>query len=222
MKTLITALLSYLTILITIQGCTSIAEEEPDDTLLNGPFLYSMQGEINREITSDLYELSTEWTKLETETLNESQALLRASVRDTINGIDTWQRYLITFVNYDNWPVTGEYSVAGISDVRDGLGEDFFINLRSMYREESVPGNDIERVSLEDYMFHVSGGTVNITTSSSTALRGSFNLNFDLSEKITWDAIEEVIEGPVENALTVQGAFNIDLTSSRVDLLSQW
>jgi hypothetical protein len=222
MKTLMPALICCLTILITIQGCTTSAEDEPDDLLLNGPFLYNMQGEIEKEITGDLFELRTEWTKLETETLNESQALLHASVRDTIDGIDTWQRYFITFVKYDNWPESGEYSIADISDVRDGLSDDFFINLRSMYREESVPGNDIERVYLEDYAFHVSGGTVNITTSNSTALRGSFNLNFDLSEKRTWDTIDEVIEGPVENALTVQGAFDIDLTNNRVDLLSQW
>ncbi len=205
-----------------LTGCGVSGTDVEDDLIENGPFFYSLQGELQSDITADSFNLRSEWARLESESLNEVQAGLFASRRDTLNDIDYWQRYIVGIVKYDSWPEKGEYSVADIRSVRDGSSGDFFVNLRSMYREQSVEGSEESHFYLEDYVFQASGGRIEITTSSAESLRGNFNLTFDLGEKRTWDTIDETIEGPSQNVLTVQGQFDIDLVSSRVDLLSQF
>jgi len=212
----------YIITLFGLTACSVTGSNDQSDALENGPFFYSLQGELTSDISADDFNLRSEWARLESESLNEVQAGLYASVRDTADGIDYWQRYIVTIVKYDAWPGKGEYSVADIRSVRNGTSSDFFVNLRSLYREQTVEGSDEEWFYLEDYVFQASSGSIEISTSSEEKLRGNFSLTFDLNEKRTWDTVDEIIKGPSQNVLTVQGQFDIDLTSSRVGLLSQF
>jgi len=212
----------YVIFLFGLASCSVTGSNDDEDILENGPFFYTIQGELTSDISADDFDLRSEWTKLESATLNEVQAGFYASMRDTVDGTEYWQRYIITIAKYDAWPGRGGYSVADIGSVRNGTKSDFFVNMKSMYREQSVIESVQERFYMEDYVFQASEGSIEITTSDNESLRGKFSLIFDLNEKRTWDTDVEVIEGPSENVLTVQGQFDVDLTSSRVDLLSQF
>lgn len=212
----------YVLIVFGLTACNISGSVESPDILENGPFIYSLEGEINSEISSDDYDLLTEWRKIESGLLNEVQTVFFASTRDTLNGIDRWQRYIITIVKYDNWPQKGEYSVSDIQSVRDGSTDNFFVNLLSMYREQSIDENQEEHYYLDDIIFHAVSGSIQITTSTTDAFRGSFNLSFDRNERRTWDTVEEVVEGELKNGLSIQGAFDIDLSASRVEKLSNF
>ncbi|GEM_PF-1792903 len=212
----------YVLCLFGLTACSTSGSEVENGLLVNGPFFYTLQGMLESNITADNFDLRSEWAKLESESLNEVQAGFFASLRDTLNDIDYWQRYTIGIVKYDSWPERGEYSVADIRSVRNGSSGDFFVNLRSMYREQSVESSEQVHFYLEDHVFHASGGIIEITTSNAESLRGNFTLTFDLDEKRTWDMVNETIEEPSQNVLSVQGQFDIDLLSSRVDILSQF
>ena len=205
---------------IGLSACSVTGSNDHSDILDNGPFFYSLQGDLTMDISAEDFDLRSEWARLESETLNEVQVGFFASQRDTVDGIVTSKRYSITIVKHESWPGKGEYSVADIRSVRNGTSSDFFVNLYSLYREQSVEGIAENHFFLEDYVFHASGGSIEITTSNSEALRGHFSLSFDMNEKRTWDTVDEVVEGPSQNALTVQGQFDVDLRTSRVDLLS--
>ncbi len=208
--------------LLLVTACNTTGNEKPDDRIENAPFYYTLMGELSADVSIDEFTLRSEWAKPDVETLNEVQAGFFALQEYTANETNYSHRFIITIVKHNNWPDEGVYSVADIKSVRSGNSNDFFVNLKSLYREQSEEEGNDERFYLEDYIFHATGGNIEITTSNSETLRGNFTLSFDLNEKRTWDGISETISGPDPNSLTINGKFDMDLTTTKVAILSQF
>ncbi|TVR17757.1 MAG: hypothetical protein EA391_03920 [Balneolaceae bacterium] len=205
------------TILFFTAGCTLFSSSDDDILTDFGPIDFTMTGELNDSINQDHSETRAEWMPIQS--LDEVQARFFASNRDTVENEDIWQRYGLAVVRNSEWPATGTYGVTSLSDIRNNSSDQFFIRLSSLYRKYPLTGNE-SSMYLLDYSFIATDGTIKITASTNEFLRGEFSLTFMMSEKRSWDTIEEVVEGPRENALEIEGSFHLDLLKDRVSQLS--
>ncbi|MCC5942412.1 MAG: hypothetical protein JJU37_12805, partial [Balneolaceae bacterium] len=204
------------TILFLTAGCTLFSSSD-DDTLTDfGPITFTMTGELNGTITQEHSETRAEWMSIQS--LDEVHARFFSSNRDTVDNEDIWQRYGLAFVRNSEWPATGTYGVTSLDDLRNNSNNQFFIRLQSLYRQTPL-SNDESSIFLLDYVFIATDGTVTITASTNEILRGEFKLTFMMFEKRSWDTIEEIVEGPQENALEIEGSFHLDLLKDRVSQL---
>lgn len=205
------------TILFLIAGC-SLFSSSNDDILTDfGPITFVMTGELHDTISQEHSETRAEWMPIES--LDQVHARFFSSHRDTVENMDIWQRYGLAFARNSEWPATGTYGVTSLDNLRNNSSNQFFIRLQSLFRQTPL-SNDESSVFLLDYVFIATDGTVTITASTNEFLRGEFNLTFMMLEKRSWDTVEEIVEGPQENALEIEGSFHLDLLKDRVSQLT--
>ena len=189
------------------------------DVIENSPFYYSLSGMTNTDIECEGYSLITQWAEISDLADNdEVQAGLHASVSDTVENIVRWQRYNIIFVRKNEWPNEGLYTPADIADVRRGGSDQFYIFFNSLYRENGL--GDINHILVDDFGAFAESGSIEITTSDEASLRGTFSLNLSLTERRTWNGSEETVETSFTEQLEAEGAFDIDLTTNKVSVVS--
>jgi hypothetical protein len=200
-------------------GCNVSDEIEPIEYNLNGPIEFMIRGEIHDDILFDQFEINVEWTKNE---FNESVARFFISSRDTINSSDIWKRYMLTITRNNEWPMSGDFGVVPLAELQKRETGQFFISLKSIYREVLLDQDQDEFFLNLDHQFTATNGNVSILSFSENKLMAEFEIIFRMDEKVVHDPIWERREGPVENALSILGLFVIDLQQNRVSQLSSW
>ncbi len=201
-----------------LYGCSVTDEEEPVEYNLNGPIEFMIRGEIHDDIYLEHFETRAEWKKTE---FNESIARFFASSRDTINQSDIWKRYMLTITRNNDWPTSGNIGVISLSELQNRETSQFFISLESIYREVLLDEDEDYFLYL-DHRFTATGGNVSIISFADQKLMAEFEITFRLDEKRHRDPLRTRHEGPVNNALTILGLFELDLQQNLVQQLSSW
>jgi len=204
-----------------LYGCGVSEEAEPIEYNLNGPIEFMIRGEIHDDILNDFFDVRVEWTKNE---FNESVARFFVSSRDTINNSDIWKRYMLTISRNNDWPVSGNIGVVSLAELQKRETGQFFISFNSIYREVLLDDEEEEEVFFLnlDHQFTATNGNVSIISFADNKLMAEFEIIFRMDKKIHRDPIRARDEGPVENALSILGLFEIDLQQNRVQQLSSW
>jgi len=79
---------------------------------------------------------------------------------------------------------------------------------------------DINHILVDDFGAFAKSGSIEITTSDESSLRGTFSLNLSLTERRTWNGSKEMVETSFTEQLEAEGAFDIDLTKNKVSIVS--
>jgi hypothetical protein len=205
---------------IALTSCDLFSSDSgQSDVIENSPFYYSLSGMTNADIECDGYSLITQWAEIsDLGDDGEVQTGLHASVRDTVDSIAKWQRYNLLFIRKSKWPDAGLFTVAEIADIRRGGSNHFFVYFNSLYRENGL--DDLNHIFIDDFVAFAESGSIEITTSDESNLRGTFSLNLSLTERRTWDGSEETVETSFSEQLEIKGAFDIDLTRNKASFLS--
>ena len=213
-------ILLLLFVSLTVGSCSLFnSDTNPSDVIENGPFDYTLRGMTVADIDCEDYSLISQWAELgDPGDVGEVHAGLHASVRDTVKNIVRWQRYNIVFVRKNEWPDEGLYTLADIADVRRGGSDQFYIFFNSLYRENGL--GDINHILVDDFGAFAKSGSIEITTSDESSLRGTFSLNLSLTERRTWNGSKEMVETSFTEQLEAEGAFDIDLTKNKVSIVS--
>lgn len=204
-----------------VTGCIFYGDDHdmPDDSLEHGPAEYRLwgEGELIDTISPQSFQTMVEWMHDEAE--NRTKALFYASLSDSIDDAYIEKTYRLLMSKTGTWPDPGHALVAP----SPGNGNDIQVKLYGEHSETTVDstGNDI--LFITEYEFTATGGNVHITTSNAEHLRGEFEMVFrrDRMQVSGTNQPEETIDNPRENARMIQGAFDINLQTSRVTSFSQ-
>lgn len=201
-----------------LYGCGVSEEPEPVDYTLTGPIEFMMRGEIHDDILFDFFDIKVEWIKNE---LNESVARFFISSRDTINSSDILKRYILTVSRNNDWPESGNIGVVSLAELQKRETGLFYISFESAYKEVLLDDEENFFLNL-NHRFTATNGNVSILSYSGSKLKAEFEIIFRLDQKFHLDPIRARQEGPIENALTILGLFEIDLQLDRVQQFSSW
>jgi hypothetical protein len=207
-----------LALVFLVPGCLFYDEEPGEDTLENGPYELRLSGEFNDHITPSNFDLSVEWRTVNSG--NSVKAIFFASDNDTVNNRAIQKYFQLSIQRYREWPRGGNFGVTQNPDLSADENGRLHVELYAEYREDNLDPEDENSFLYIDYNFTVSGGNFYITTSNEEVLRGDFELAFQLDRKHTQDPFDEGTIGPIENALMLQGAFDIKLQETRVSSFS--
>lgn len=217
---LIRNILLLFLVYVALASCDLFSSDSgQSDAIENSPFYYSLSGMTNADIECNGYSLITQWAEIsDLGDDGEVQAGLHASVRDTVNSTAKWQRYNLLFIRKSEWPDAGLFTVADIADIRRGGSSQFYVYFNSLYRENGL--DDLNHIFIDDFVAFAESGSIEITTSDESYLRGSFSVGLNLIERRTWDGSKETVETSFPEQLEIKGAFDIDLTRNKASFLS--
>jgi hypothetical protein len=211
------SILCLLAMVLLLPGCLFYDEAPENGSTLDGPFEYRLSGEFNDNITTESFQTGVEWRP---ESGDMVKAIFFASKQETVNGKEINQTFKLTIERYREWPRGGNFGVTTNSNLSAADDGRLHATLYSEYREKNIHPEGEEDFLHIDVDFTVTDGNFYITASDDEVLRGDFELFFRMDRKHTRDPEEEGIIGPVENALMIQGGFDINLQETRVNNFS--
>jgi hypothetical protein len=204
-------------LILLLAGCIYYDDEPGEDGLENGPIQYRLSGEFDDLVTADDFDIRAEWR---TENNNRVKAVFYASKTDTVENREILKNFALTLIRYREWPRPGNFGIASHSNLSADDDGRLFVSMHSNYREYNLDPDEENDFLHEDYDFTVTEGNFYITTSDDENLRGEFELFFRMDRKFTRDSTDQGTIGPINNALMIQGALDMNLPDSRVSNFS--